>query len=381
MYCVRSSEELISFVDGELSPAQAAEFQRHLADCPACRRELARLKQTASLVGALAEVAPPADLQARVERRAAQPRAVTPLACVSVREMLDEYAHGELAGSTEASVLAHLGECHACSRELARLDQEVGLVRTLADVTPPARIRYKVQSAMILHTRPVYARWSFRGMVATAATAAAAAAVMLALRAPMQTARLIPTVSHPTQAPSSAIVATKPTAPAPESHGGTGITAGPSAGIPGAATAQAPQALGPHIAAAQAREREATSVATPAPAAASGDRGGTMVATRPDEEAAPEATPARLPIATPAPEAGLASAGPIAESELVAAESTPTPHPTREAVTAAVIPAATSPLYEVRQSLRSGKQSQSPTFRSKREGDHMVAGPIAPWGF
>ena len=37
--------------------------------------------------------------------------------------MLDECAHGELAGSTEESVLAHLAECEACSREMARLEQ------------------------------------------------------------------------------------------------------------------------------------------------------------------------------------------------------------------------------------------------------------------
>ena len=381
MYCVRSSEELTSFVDGELSPAQAAEFQRHLAECSACRHELGRLKQTTSLVGALAEVAPPVNLRARVEHRAAQPRAVTHLACMSVREMLDEYAHGELAGSTEASVLAHLGECQACSRELARLDQDVGLLRTLADVNPPARIRYKVQSAVILRSPPLYARPSFRGMVATAATAAAAAAVMLALRVPMQTARLTPAVGHPTPARSSAAVASKPVAPAPERRGGTAVAAKPSAGNRAVAVAERPRpADRPAVLAFRrgaVREGRARDV-TPAITTVGGR---TMVATRLDEEASPAPTPARLPIETPAPAPGIASAGPIAEPEPVAAGSAPKPHPTREAISASAMPAIGSPLSEVRQVLRTEKQSQPPTFRSKREGDHLVAGPISPWGF
>ena len=380
MYCVRSSEELTSVVDGELSPAQAAEFQRHLAECSACRRELGRLKQTSSLVGALAEVAPPVDLRARVTHKAAQPRAVTHLSCVSVREMLDEYAHGELAGSTEASVLAHLGECQACSAELARLDQGAGLLRTLADVNPPARIRYRVQSAVILRSPPLYARPSFRGMVATAATAAAAAAVMLALRVPMQTARLTPAVGHPTPAQSSAAVVSKPVAPAPDNGAAAAVAAKPSAGNRAVMIAQRPRPLDRHAAAPGRGVERTAPVAGPAPANLTvADR--TMVAARLDEEATPAPIPARLPIETPAPAPGIASAGPITEPEPVAAGSAPKPHPTREAISASAMPAIGSPLSEVRQVLRTEKQSQPPTFRSKRERDHLVAGPISPWGF
>jgi anti-sigma factor RsiW len=383
MYCVRSSEELTSFVDGELSPAQAAEFQRHLAECPACCRELSRLKQTASLVGALAEVAPPADLQARVEHKAAQPRAVTPLACVSVREMLDEYAHGELAGSTEASVLAHLGECQACSRELARLDQDVGLLRTLADVNPPARIRYKVKSAAILRSRPLHARLSVRGVVATAATAAAAAVVVLTLRAPTLTSNPTAVASRPLPGPTSAAPAPTWAAPTPAVRNGGAVARKPSPANRLDLTTARPPGATPTVGAA-VRRGDRLDNGVVARYLVSGAGGGTrtMVAARPDEEATPTATPARPPIQTPAPELGAASAGPVVETEpAVSDESTPKPHPTRESVSASVMPVIEPPLSEVRQVLRTEKRSQPPTFRSKRERDRLAAGPISPWGF
>jgi len=381
MYCLRSSEELASLMDGELLPAQAADLHRHVAGCAACRRELSRLRQTAGLVGALAEVAPPQDLRARVQQKAALARPAA-LTCSSARELLDEYAHGEVADEMADSVVAHLNECAPCGREMARLDETAGLLTALSPVDPPARIRQRMQAEVARRSRPVYARPTFRGLAATAATAVAAAAVMIALRIPTVTERPV-VASHPSPS------ATNPTAIAPP--------ASPAAPRPSAAlTPAAPTPTGSRVTGA------ARPVTTTAGAVAVRPRTerASDVRQRPASTAAamtalmrnaaahlaPGAfldTPiAGVPMETPAPHVTTASAGPAMEPEPAAATAeVPPPHPAREVTVAAAAPAVESPLSEVRRVLNSAPRANPPTLRPKHQPDRLASSPISPWGF
>jgi anti-sigma-K factor RskA len=49
-----------------LSADEAAEFRRHLADCPACRDEVRELREAAARMGAAEELAPPPALKRRI---------------------------------------------------------------------------------------------------------------------------------------------------------------------------------------------------------------------------------------------------------------------------------------------------------------------------
>ena len=66
-----------------LSPEEAEEFRKHLAECPACRDEVGELREAAALMGASEAAPPPAHLRARVLTAASQqpqqPPKVTPL--------------------------------------------------------------------------------------------------------------------------------------------------------------------------------------------------------------------------------------------------------------------------------------------------------------
>jgi len=402
MQCARSSEELTSLMDGELSPQRAAELRRHVAGCAACRRELIQLKQTASLVGALAEVAPPADLRARVEHKAAQPRAAAALACAGVGEVLDEYAHGDLAPETADGVHAHLLEGEACSRELARVEQSAGLLGTLAEVSPPARIRERVQREVARRSRPVYARPMFRGMMATMATAAAAATVILVMRvpAPMEQPTVLP--ERPAAAEESvtpeAPVATTPTAPAeptvtaaerearPVFRRGevsalgyvsdSRATRRPTSGREGAERSAVAAALA-DVPTADAEPTPRTTDALPAD-----PRVAPVSYFERERVISSEEALAGLPLETPAPEPAAADAGPVAEPEsAVAEEPLPRAHPARDATRASVVPAVDTPLAEVRRVLREQRRSEPPTLRPQRKRDWFASGPISPWGY
>jgi anti-sigma factor RsiW len=52
MTCRELTEFLDAYLAGELSPAEAAEFERHLAVCDACVRYLDSYEKTVELTGA-----------------------------------------------------------------------------------------------------------------------------------------------------------------------------------------------------------------------------------------------------------------------------------------------------------------------------------------
>lgn len=66
-----------------LDGAERASFEAHLADCPACRAEVAELTETTSWLAAAAAVPAPAGLRARVLAEVAQARQLSPLPTVT----------------------------------------------------------------------------------------------------------------------------------------------------------------------------------------------------------------------------------------------------------------------------------------------------------
>ncbi len=103
-------EDLTALLDGALSPARAAEVEEHVADCPACREELSRLRGAVAALRALAPAPelPPA-FAARLEARLRTERERRR----GIRALLDTFApappRGRLlawAGGAAALVLA-----------------------------------------------------------------------------------------------------------------------------------------------------------------------------------------------------------------------------------------------------------------------------------
>lgn len=66
MNCFELETLLCDFLDGTLAPAQRAEAERHLAECPACAGMARDAAAVVSLAGRAAEVEPPAQLVTRI---------------------------------------------------------------------------------------------------------------------------------------------------------------------------------------------------------------------------------------------------------------------------------------------------------------------------
>jgi len=385
MQCVQLREELSSLVDGELSPARAADLQRHVAECSACHCELGQLKQTASLMGSLVPVAPPPDLLACVQRKAAQAPPTPTLVCSKTREMLDEYAHGELEGDVAAALESHLIRCQACGRELERLEQSAGLLRELGEVSPPPRVRQRVQGELVRRSRPRFARPTFRGLLTTAAVAAAAAALMLLTRIPTATQHPMVGTGKTAPAPNPIAGAPAATPSLPATEGGVTVASPPASGTRARPTfATAPTAVG------TATRTLARVMTAPSAILSAKAIGGAVATSEPPSTGIaggrPETTnglAAARPAETPALQTTVAYVSPAVEPEpAVASEGLPRPHPAREAVRASAMPVVESPLSEVRRLLMSEQRSEAPTFKAKkREPDRFTSGPIAAWGF
>lgn len=69
MDCTLAQEQAMLAVYGELSEAQKGELDRHLADCPACRAELADLEELLRVADARTAAEPDANLMARARMR------------------------------------------------------------------------------------------------------------------------------------------------------------------------------------------------------------------------------------------------------------------------------------------------------------------------
>ncbi len=79
----RAARQISAYIDGELTPAEQAEFRAHLEHCASCRREEEELRRTSRLIQRLAPPAVPQGLadaigelieRQRVPRRSSWPR-------------------------------------------------------------------------------------------------------------------------------------------------------------------------------------------------------------------------------------------------------------------------------------------------------------------
>lgn len=66
MTCQAAIKKLVEYLDVELSPAERAEFEAHLAICEACRSYLATYARTRDLVAKMNRVELPETLKRRL---------------------------------------------------------------------------------------------------------------------------------------------------------------------------------------------------------------------------------------------------------------------------------------------------------------------------
>jgi hypothetical protein len=67
--CEVVQEDLVAWVDGELSPAERACIEAHVGTCLTCRREIDRIGKLNAMIGGLPRVEPSADFEQRMFER------------------------------------------------------------------------------------------------------------------------------------------------------------------------------------------------------------------------------------------------------------------------------------------------------------------------
>jgi anti-sigma factor RsiW len=109
MTCEQRRPSLLSYLEGELAPAERAELDVHLAGCAACREALAAERRLSAQLGALPAVRVPGDFEARFHARLAREAAAEPRglrACVrSLLRPSGLLVTGGVAAATFALVL------------------------------------------------------------------------------------------------------------------------------------------------------------------------------------------------------------------------------------------------------------------------------------
>jgi anti-sigma factor RsiW len=74
MHCEQDSTALAAYLDGELTPEQAAAVHAHIAQCSACAAEIAeRVRMKRSLRAASGRFAPSAEFRKKMQRQMARP--------------------------------------------------------------------------------------------------------------------------------------------------------------------------------------------------------------------------------------------------------------------------------------------------------------------
>jgi anti-sigma factor RsiW len=89
MNCDRAREELVAYLDGELGGGAAADVQRHLDRCPACKLEAEKLSATGGLLDIISDIEPSAEFTAGTVQRAMKaPEQAPAPRLLSVRRLL-----------------------------------------------------------------------------------------------------------------------------------------------------------------------------------------------------------------------------------------------------------------------------------------------------
>lgn len=162
-----------------LSADEAAAFDTHMSECPACRLEVLELREAAGLMGAAQRTEVPPGLKARVlaaaDRTAQQPPKVTSIDAARQRSWRPKLAVaaaaavlvaggavgiGQMLGSDEAPLAAGVEQVfEATDANTAEVVTEYGVVRV---ATSPERNEMAVDATDLesLDERLVYKVWS-----------------------------------------------------------------------------------------------------------------------------------------------------------------------------------------------------------------------------
>jgi anti-sigma factor RsiW len=134
MRCSDVEHLLPQYTDGALPASQAESIASHLADCAACRRELALLQRSLETLNRVAREPVP-DLWGQFQARLAQSSAAA--LCREMETLLPSYAERNLERAERARVRQHLAECEACARLEASCSRPFRALEQLAAEPAP----------------------------------------------------------------------------------------------------------------------------------------------------------------------------------------------------------------------------------------------------
>ena len=106
--CQQASDWLDQALEGALSPRDRQAWQRHLDECPRCRRRFELARRAADALGCLPDVEPPADMPQRVLSAlpAVSPQALGQIAAVVQRAAADPDLRRRLRADPHATLRA-----------------------------------------------------------------------------------------------------------------------------------------------------------------------------------------------------------------------------------------------------------------------------------
>ncbi len=167
-----------SYVDGELSCADAESVGRHLHDCADCREIADRLRRTSALLASALPATPPANLLQRIEAAVAERG--RGIGCEQAHECIHAALDAELEPDRAELLEAHIAECADCRHYQQRTRLTVNALRSVDHVAAPAGLKARVEAAVEAVAHSPFTRVR-RRLVNVAGLAAAAAILMVAL--------------------------------------------------------------------------------------------------------------------------------------------------------------------------------------------------------
>lgn len=160
---------LSAWLDGELTPAEAAAVAVHLEGCPACAAERDEVATARSAVRSLPTITAP-------------PGVLRPLPALHVGDLISARLDGEVEAHLLPGIEAHVSACPACTAEHEEVAWARAALRGLPPVDPPADV-LRLAPAWA-PPRPAHAptrRMRPRQLIAASAAVAAAGAGVLGL--------------------------------------------------------------------------------------------------------------------------------------------------------------------------------------------------------
>jgi len=132
--CYEYVELLDAYLDNELDAAEKSVVDSHLASCPACVRELERIKRLQLGLKTLPRLTPSRDID--FSFLDAAPAHAQVNECAPIIPLLDAYYDLELAADEKKLVEKHLASCMSCSEHLAQIPRLVMGLKVLPQLAP-----------------------------------------------------------------------------------------------------------------------------------------------------------------------------------------------------------------------------------------------------